>query len=558
MDIRVRKLRITDKANTLSRSFPTSGKSNCFNQCLSSSRESLTSEGCRSPKLGQYRKLPMKSECDVCQILTTDATNLKCLHSFCSRCLEQHKIVKNGCPVCERNDLDSNNVELDHVSENNDSPNDEFYFGEQDTELNEETIEELIARLELEVLSGVDEKHSALLKAIDQLNSDAEKEITRIHEYVKHLKSMIDARAETMIRSIIESKERHSAELSRQKKSIEDFITQIHDCIKQHRQTIDWLSFYDANSRKKVERSMKDLIHLSDQISAENVHIRFITKPLCDGTLDIMGKVGVRVFLERPLTCELFSAYRCPSAVHSICPINSNEAWIGYQKYIQLYSKTGTRLCKPIDMGEDVHDIASDTHGKVYIACHSNIKLLNESNNFTTLFHCAKTPQGIAVQKNGNIVTCNGSDVVIYNPEGHVVSTFGGASTSDIKMPYKVYINTNDDICVSDYQSSSGDVVVFDASGKVKAKMRTDGMTPRGVACSKQGIIYAADFRSDRINMYSANGHFLQTAVTSSMCGLSGPLSIAVDPSGDLWVGDWKRTVRVFTQSVVKLDKDSD
>ncbi|KAL4237227.1 hypothetical protein ACF0H5_001945 [Mactra antiquata] len=125
-------------------------------------------------------------------------------------------------------------------------------------------------------------------------------------------------------------------------------------------------------------------------------------------------------------------------------------------------------------MGEEVHDIASDTHGKVYIACHSNIKLLNEFNNFTTLFHCAKTPQGIAVQKNGNIVTCNGSDVVIYNPEGHVVSTFGGASTSDFKMPYKVYINTNDDICVSDYQSSSGDVV-FDAFGKVKAKMRTDG-----------------------------------------------------------------------------------
>ena len=102
------------------------------------------------------------------------------------------------------------------------------------------------------------------------------------------------------------------------------------------------------------------------------------------------------------------------------------------------------------------------------------------------------------------------------------------------------------DVCVTDCKSTTGDVAIFNNAGTLLAKIRTEGMAPRGVACSHQGLIYVCDFRSDRINIYSTHGHFLQTIVTSSH-GLSGPLSVALDPSGDLWVGDWKRNVKIFS-----------
>lgn len=558
MDIRVRKLRNGEKVESLSRSFPTSVKPSCFQQCLNTSTESISSDRCRSPKLGQYRKLPTQSECDVCNVLDKDAVNLKCLHTFCPQCLEKHKISKNGCPVCvcQTGEIDQ---DLYASTEKLSPPNDDnllLDFGDEETK--EESLDQLVDRLEFDVLSNLEGRQSAVQKEIERLQTDVEKEIVRIQEYVQSLKDMIDKKAEAIVKTAKDSKTRHTAELARQKKIIGDFINRIKECIMRYRHNTSWVCYSDNETKKKVENSVRNLVKLSEQVTEENVHIKCTTKQLSEVHLDFMGKVGVRVFLAQPLVSNLCRTFQCPGAVHSICPVNNQQAWIGYQNFIQLCSKSGLRK-RPIDVGEDVHDIASDKEGNVLIACHSSVKCLNDSDGLRTLFTCRKTPQGIAVLPNGNIVTCIGNEVVAYNTAGEVVSVFGNSNAGiDLKMPYKVAINTDGDVCVSDYQSSAGEVVVFDSGGRVKAKLRTDGMAPRGVTCNLQGIIYVADFRADRINLYSSHGHFLHSLLSSNIDGLCGPLSIAIDDIGDLWIGDWKRKVRVYNQTVSRESDSSD
>lgn len=551
MDIRVRKLRNGEKVESLSRSFPASGKPSCFQQCLNTSTESIASDRCRSPKFGQYRKLPTHSECDVCNVFDKDAVNLKCLHTFCPQCLEKHKISKNGCPVCVSPVGDSEHDDYT-FSEKFGPPNDDLLFldFENESSPKEESLDQLVDTLEFEVLSNLEDRQTATQTEIERLQIDVEKEIIRINEYVRNLKELIDKRAEMMIKNAKDSKIRHTCELTRQKKIIEDFINRIKDCVVSYRNSTNWMCFNDE-SKKKLDNSVRNLVKLSDQVTEENVHIKCTAKPLSDSILDFMGKVGVRVFLAQPLVSNLFQTFQFPGAVHSICPVNSQQAWIGYQNYIQLCSKSGHRN-RPVDVGEDVHDITSDKKGNVLIACHSSVKCLNSANDLRVLFSCRKTPQGIAVLDNGNIVTCIGNEVVEYNTKGELVSVFGNTHAVELRMPYKVAVNTDGDVCVSDYQSSAGEVVVFESSGRLKAKLRTEGMAPRGVACSLQGIIYVADFRADRINLYSSQGHFLHTLVSSNTDGLCGPLSIAVDDSGDLWIGDWKRKVRIYNQTIQK------
>ena len=550
----MRKLRNGERGLPLSRSFPTSGKPNCFPQCFNTSTDSLASDRCKSPKLGQYRKLPTQSECDVCQIFDKDAVNLKCLHTFCPGCLERHKILKNGCPVCINGVEDAERSYNSETDERFGLPIDELIFEDLENGVSEESLDSLVDRLEFDVLCNLEDRQTGIEREIERLHVDVEKEVAKIREYVQALKVLIDKRAETMIRSAHESKVRHTKELVRQKKIVGEFINKVKECVSKHRHCNDSTACFN-DTEKKVYNSVRNLVTLSDQISEENVHIKCTAKPLSDATLDFMGKVGVRVFLAQPLGVRLCRTFQFPGAVHSICPINNHQAWIAFQNFIQLCSKSGNHN-RPINVGEDVHDITSDRRGNLLIACHSSVKCLDTSHELKTLFKCPKTPQGIATFENGHIATSMGNDVVVYNSQGQLIRMLG--DSGDLKMPYKVAVNTNGDVCVSDYQSSSGEVVLFDSAGRVKAKLRTDGMAPRGLACNIQGIIYVADFRSDRINLYSTQGHFLHTLLNANTDGLSGPLSVAVDDGGDLWIGDWKRKVRVYSQSVSRDDDAAD
>lgn len=552
MDIRIRKMKAEESSAQLSRSLPTSrtfpvtNKTSCFQRCLNVSTDSLNSNTCRSPKLGHYRKLPNQSECDICHVLTKDVSHLKCFHSVCGKCFEKWKIEQTACPVCmnEISDSSSSTYDNHHSVE-------DLMFDDLDLDKETENIDDLIRRVEFDVLKGLKERHNELLNEQTQLIKDADEQINKINDHVKNLKSLIDKKAESLIKLVKDSRIRHMKELEQKEEIFNEFIKQVENSVRQYKAT-------ENNTEELKQRSedlVRQLARLSEQIATENIHIRYNVKPVTDNVLDvIVGKVGVRVFLEDTIHAVLQQTHVLPAAVTCICPVNAHQAWVGFQTFIQLCSKNGYRA-PAVDLYENIQDACVDENGDVLVACESSVKLVKNNVDVRTLFVCDNSPLGIACTKDGTIVMCIKNKVVLYNKQGEIISELQGNGLGDMKVPYKVATNVNGDICVTDFQSVNGGVAIFNSSGHVLARIRTDGMAPRGITCSHQGLIYVCDFRADRINVYSAHGHFLRTVATASH-GLSGPLSAALDPSGDLWVGDWKRKVRIFHQTVEQRPSD--
>ena len=538
MDIRVRKLKGDEGSTVLSRSLPTSrtfpvtSKTNCFQRCLNTSTDSLNSNACVSPKLGQYRKLPNKSECDMCHEVLKDVTHLKCFHSTCQRCMDKWKIEKTGCPVCiaEIHDLRMTS--------------DDLIFDDFDLGKDMEQIELLIKRVETEVLQTLTDKHNKLKEEQVQLTTDAKEQIDKINEHVGRLKQMIDEKADNLIKLVRDSETRHLKELVNQDIVLKEFIQQVTESVLNFRRCSETRE-YSENLKLQHEEAVRRLAKLSQETVTEDIHVRFNVKPITDNHVDaLLGKVGVRVFLVNSLEATLSHTHTFPAAVQAIRPISSEQAWVGYLNHLQLCSKRGYPGQK-IDVGGDIHDLCLDEKGDLLIACQNSVKLLKQ-NLLQTLFTLQEPLLGISCRKDGAIVACVRNRVIVYNKQGIHMSELKCNGVGELKMPYKVVTSVTGDVCVTDCKSTTGDVAIFNNAGTLLAKIRTEGMAPRGVACSHQGLIYVCDFRSDRINIYSTHGHFLQTIVTSSH-GLSGPLSVALDPSGDLWVGDWKRNVKIFS-----------
>ncbi|KAH3839146.1 uncharacterized protein LOC127877724 [Dreissena polymorpha] len=554
MDVRVRKLKSAEVSPVMSRSLPTSrtfpsGKTTtCFQQCITTSTESLNSESARSPKLGQYRKIPNMADCDVCRTVIKEVTTLKCVHSTCDKCLEKYKIDTNGCPVCEIDDSLSNSSS-ERTPDGSYSV-EELFMNDSDFEKETEFTDKDLSDLEERVFRMINAKQARLKEEQLRVTTEAEEEIIKIKDHVARLKVQIDAKAEALVHSVQESKRRHCADLKRREMDIARFTKTVQDSLLCARNTLKNATEVGSEKQRTAEENLKNLANIAEQFVDENVHIRFNAKPLTDSAIEsVVGKVGVRVFLGQPLCAKLQKTFLFPAAVLSICPISGTQAWIAYQNYIQLCSKSGGRS-EPIDIGDDVHDLSLDEGKNVLIACHTGVKIMTQNFLVRTLFTCEQPVQGIACMSDGRIVACVGTSVAIFDKNGKSLKDLSHNCIGDIKLPYKVRINTEGEICVSDYQSSFGDVSIFNSKGVAIAKIRTEGMAPRGVTFNHQGLIYVTDFRADRINVYSTHGHFLQTLFNSCANGMSGPLSVAVDPAGDLWTGDWKRRVRVYSQSV--------
>ena len=578
MDIKFKHLLLdSEKDSECSRSLPSNG---CFLKCRNGigSTESINSVGFRSPKLGRYTRIANQAECDECHKITKEVSNLKCLHSFCSKCLESSNIARNGCPVCNNlcNPTFGYNRKLgtkcslvqgqEKYSPEKAEFTEQFAFDDFDEDSDVEqadsiSLQDALEDLKNRVLTEVQLRHKIASENVKTLETETEAEIQKIRDHIEKVKKMIDKRAEAMIKGIRESYKRHLSEVARQEIFFRERIDDINLLIKQCKQVLNYTSYLedgqDGGQIQAIETNVKNMIKKSEQMVNENVHIRLNVKPVTESNLDIiLGKVGVRVFLERPLELELQSVVEFPAGVHSICPIDNEKAWVGYQTFIQLCYKNGRRQ-SPINVGQDVFDLTLSPSGTLLIACQSCIKYLGKDNTIHLLFRCNGTPGGIACKRDGQIIACLDKDVVLYDNKGETVSVLNKNSLCDIKKPFKVAVNTNGDICVSDYQSAAGEVFIFDSEGHLKSRIRTDGMAPRGIACNKQGLIFVGDFRADRVNVYATHGHFLQSVIPANSNGLSGPLSVSLDDVGDLWVGDWKRKVRIYSQRVAKRE-DSD
>lgn len=613
MALRYNKLRMERGSPELSRSFPKAGGQHfkaALQQCVkgSGSLESVSSAGYGN---GRYKKLSTYPECDCCHTPKDDIVTLTCLHVVCSSCINRQGESYERCPKCARlakrcDNCMSNSAskkclhcrlvycdvclnkfhdpmyhdhDVVHVPRSRscfvmnhskiesgmkkvpsdselslkDYIDDNFNSHTRETyQQPEESFADMFYRLENYVVRELEAKIDMLYKEKEQVEIDVINESKKIQDHLTKLKSVLDQKADMMIKQMHESKTRHTLEFERQALYLKEKLNSVKATIAESRKLVETGLDENDSRTERIKNSMKTILQISDQLTEEKVHIRYSVKPINENSIEtVIGRVGTRVFFKDPLQFDLVSVTQFDAGVNSICPIDSTKAWIGYQNCLQLAFKDGDKGEK-VQLDEDIQDLALDHSGNVIIACQSSVKSMNEDGEVKTLFKCPSVPHGIGCRSDDLLVLSldEGKHIRICNKNGEIISELNDGNQADLKMPYKIAVNVNGDICVSDYQSSYGDVVIFDSAGLPKARLRTDGMAPRGLACNGQGHIFVGDFRSDRVNVYSIHGHYIQTAVDADERGLSGPLSVAIDAAGDLWVGDWKRKVRIYNTRV--------
>ncbi len=186
------------------------------------------------------------------------------------------------------------------------------------------------------------------------------------------------------------------------------------------------------------------------------------------------------------------------------------------------------------------------------------------------------SPEGVALNSSGDLFEVNfaNGQVLEYTPSstspslysqtGIVVAGGGGQGSglNQLSYPSGVALDAKGDLFVSDsdndriveypYNSSTG---TFAASGVVVAGTGKSGSgstqlyDPQGIALDAKGDLLVADLVNDRVQEFPYNastGTFASTATTVAGTGtsgsgnnqLDGPTSIALQPSGNLFISD--------------------
>ena len=191
------------------------------------------------------------------------------------------------------------------------------------------------------------------------------------------------------------------------------------------------------------------------------------------------------------------------------------------------------------------------------------------------------SPTGVAVDREGNIYVSDQNNHIIRKiTTGSVVSTFAGASglngsndgvrsTARFYIPASVAVDYEGNVYVADLGNDTirkiaANGIVTTLAGTAGDSGFSDGtgsaarfISPKGLAVDKAGNIYVADLGNDIIRKITPGGMVTTLAGTAGNPGSSdgtgyaaqfnGPISVAVDRAGNVYVSDSFSTIRKIT-----------
>lgn len=170
-------------------------------------------------------------------------------------------------------------------------------------------------------------------------------------------------------------------------------------------------------------------------------------------------------------------------------------------------------------------------------------------------------PHGLTVDGEGNIAVADSDNHRIqkFTSEGKFVAQVGtkgeatarGSNTPQFFHPADVAYNaSNRKLYVVDanchVQVLNPDLSVFATFGK-RGSHRGQLSNPLGVACDSSGNVYVADTNNNRVQVFTAEGHFLRTIRDQDVKN-SRPMGVAIDASDLVYVAQMGgRCISVFT-----------
>lgn len=173
------------------------------------------------------------------------------------------------------------------------------------------------------------------------------------------------------------------------------------------------------------------------------------------------------------------------------------------------------------------------------------------------------SPADVAVGADGSIYVADEYNFRIqrFTPEGRLLTVWGQKgkvhsvlSALNFLLPedldgsfyYPARLTVGGDALVYVADSYNNRIQVFTADGHFVRKWGGMGFrggrfrVASGLDFDRAGRLYIADFYNNRVQVFAANGAYLgQVESAESQLKLNGPTAVAVSPNGDLYVADF-------------------
>lgn len=245
--------------------------------------------------------------------------------------------------------------------------------------------------------------------------------------------------------------------------------------------------------------------------------------------------------------------------VTTMCPDSEERVWVCWQwgPNIHLVDKDGN-VKKTVGVGCKVDDICKNNDYLV-VSSHETkcIKIFDSNYKHVKTLDTEKVPRGVYSSCENELVLCCVQNLHHRNGDKSSLVKLG-VNDGDIKdlhccehliQPWRVAVNLNGDICVSD--RNKGAVMIFDKEGRLKATYNSSDSTtrhpfaPHAICCDMFGQILVVDYVNHTVHVLDPLGRFRGFLIMDTelekraiYMGTSSPFSITIDSVGDVWVGN--------------------
>ena len=426
---------------------------------------------------------------------------------------------------------------------------------------------------------------------IRELNEKIKPKLATNARHIQHVKCGND----TLLNENLERAETKRAELH---KIVDELIDSHVDCMRAHNAKLDEEINKEMEQFEKDETALVNMLQTFKNTTMVGLDLieyyeRLKTKADSLKTIDLSQYYSRQIYQEGKVDCaslqemigkveeiksstntvEMISSFvHTDTAISTICPISSTEAWLTYKNTKEL------RLLN--QNGQHIKSVKKDRSGLIFISkdnfflsCNPKKKnILKIGTSGESSIWKDTSPlraEFIGHALHGNVLITLVDEMLGTQTEGcqrraQMVSTKGDelhqyeygedGITPVLTRPLYLTQNYNSDVCVvNKYEIAKdkyrGNVCVFYEDGGLKFVYRGhDGeFNPMGICVDSMCNILCINGQDGTINVVSSDGSFLKYLFTRDTC-IPNSQSIALH-KGVLWVGSLSGEVRVYRYS---------